>query len=132
MRSTGVALLVWALLAQNPPAVPPDDLTAARELYASGDYEQALTRLSKASDDKAADEIDKYRALCLLALGRTAETERSLQQLITRRPLFKMSETDVSPRLVTIFHDVRRRLLPGIAREMYGNAKLSFDQKKFT
>ncbi len=108
-----------------------DDLAAARALYASGDYETALTRLAAARSESTADEVDQYRALCLLALGRTNETERSLEELVSRRPLFRMSEDDVSPRLVTMFHTVRQRLLPGIIRELYARGKASFEEKRY-
>jgi hypothetical protein len=42
-----------------------------------------------------------------------------------------MSDTDVPPRLVTMFHDVRRRLLPGAIRTLYAKAKSNYDQKNF-
>ena len=105
------------------------DLSAAKTLYASGDYEEALKKLP--SDIKA-DEADQYRALCLLALGKSDDAERALEALVARRPLFKMSETDVSPRLVSMFHDVRKRVLPTTVRDLYVRARASFDQKNFT
>jgi len=128
--------LVLALLAvvgqdRAAPAAT-SDLAAAKALYASGDYEEAMTRLPSTADaGPSADEANQYRALCALALGRTAEAQRSLEELITRRPLFKMSEAEVSPKLVTMFHDVRRRLLPTLVRGMYVNAKSNFDQKRY-
>src|ERR1043166_9014585 len=79
------------------------DLAAAKALYASSAYEEALTRLpSTAEAGASADETNQYRALCALALGRTTEAQRALEELITRRPLFKMSEAEVSPKLVTM------------------------------
>src|SRR4029078_13044928 len=87
-----------------PAGVPQETgLAAAKALYATGEYETALTRLSAVGviTGDAADEIDEYRSLCLRALGRTGEAQRSLEALIVRSPLFQMSEADVSPRLVT-------------------------------
>jgi tetratricopeptide (TPR) repeat protein len=108
-----------------------ESFTAAKALYASGDYEEALTRLTNATAEGGAAEVNQYRALCLLALGRVAEAERSLEDLVTQQPLFKMSEADVSPRVVTLFHDVRRRLLPDATRDLYARAKVNYDQKIF-
>lgn len=134
MISTIVAVAIWTLVAQSgatTPAKPGGDLAAAKALYASGDYEEALNNLSAIKADDSVDEVEEYRSLCLLALGRTAEAQRSLERLVTRNPLFKMSEADVSPRLIAIFHDVRRRILPGTVRDLYAKAKSNFEQGKY-
>jgi TonB family protein len=123
---------LWALAAQGRATPPADDLSAAKSLYAQGVYEDALAKLEKIRGDAAADEVDEYRALCLLALGRTTDSQHALESLFTRTPLFKMSDTDVPPRLVTMFHDVRRRLLPVAIRTMYTKSKTAYDQKSFT
>jgi TonB family protein len=75
------------------------------------------------------EQVEQYRALCLLALGRADEAELSLERLVTRRPLYLIPEAEVSPRLVALFRDVRRRALPGAAREAYRKAKASYDAK---
>ncbi len=130
MISTILALALWTLLPQDATAQSPaaGNLAAAKALYASGDYEEALNNLASPKADDSADEVDEYRSLCLLALGRTADAQRSLESLVTRSPLFKMSEAEVSPRLVTIFHDVRKRLLPTTVRDLYDKAKANFEQ----
>jgi TonB family protein len=129
LATLGFAL--WALAAQTRPATPADDLTVAKSLYAQGIYEDALAKLNAIRGEGTADEVDEYRALCQLALGRTTEAQRVLESLFTRTPLFKMSDTEVPPRLVTMFHEVRRRLLPVAIRAMYSKAKSSYDQKSF-
>ncbi|HUL74111.1 MAG TPA: TonB family protein [Vicinamibacterales bacterium] len=131
MLSTFLALVIWAVVAQQDAGAqspPAGDLATAKTLYASGDYEEALATLSTAKAGDSLDEVDEYRSLCLLALGRTAEAQQSLETLVTRNPLFKMSDADVSPRLVTIFHDVRKRLLPGAVRDLYEKGKANFEQ----
>src|SRR5260221_497772 len=132
MLVSGLIYSFWILVAQvsSSPTVP-DDLAAAKSLYASANYEEALTRLSSADPAGSTDEIDQYRALCQLALGRTTDAQRSLEQLVARRPLFKMSDADVSPRLVAIFHDVRKRLLPAAARRIYARAKTDFEERSY-
>src|SRR5438552_5238261 len=117
------ALIVLLVAGQSPQLA---ELTAAKSLYASGDYEEALKKLPPASDTDVV-EADQYRALCLLALGRTKEAEQSLESLVRRRPLFKMSDTEVSPRLVTMFREVRKRLLPAAIRDLYAKARTTFD-----
>jgi TonB family protein len=130
LATLGFAL--WALASQGRATPAADDLTAAKSLYAQGIYEDALARLEKIRGDGTADEVDEYRALCLLALGRTTDSQHALESLFTRTPLFKMSDADVPPRLVTMFHDVRRRLLPVAIRTMYTRAKTAYDQESFT
>jgi TonB family protein len=76
-------------------------------------------------------EADQVRALCLMALGRTNEAAKALEDLVTRKPLFKMSEADVSPRLVTMFRDVRKRVLPQAVRDLYAKSKASYEKKQF-
>src|SRR5215471_8444332 len=135
MISTILAVAFWTLVAQSGSATAPakaaGDLATAKSLYASGDYEEALNNLSAIKADDSVDEVEEYRSLCLLALGRTAEAQRSLERLVTRNPMFKMSEADVSPRLITIFHEVRRRILPGTVRDLYAKAKGNFEQGRY-
>ena len=125
-----VGLSSPAFARQAPPGVAENALTEAKALYASASYEEALTRLSRAEAANP-DEVDQYRALCYLALGRTDDAERSLEQIVSRAPLYALNESEVSPRLVAMFHDVRKRLLPTTARELYSTAKTSFDAKQF-
>ncbi|HUK34319.1 MAG TPA: TonB family protein, partial [Vicinamibacterales bacterium] len=81
--------------------------------------------------DANLDEADKYRALCFLGLNRAQDAEHALEQLVTRRPLFKLDPFD-SPKLVATFRDVRVKVLPTVARTLYGTAKASFDANKWT
>jgi TonB family protein len=106
------------------------DLAAAKALYASASYEEALSRLSTVRGPDELDQIEEYRALCLLALGRSGEAERALERIVARKPLY-MSSEDTSPRLLGMLHDVRKRLLPAAARAEYAKAKADFDEKKY-
>ena len=128
-----LALLLWAALGQAlSVSTAPADLSAARGLYAAGNYEDALSRLPPSPGDATGRGGRRIRAaLCLLALGRSAEAERTLEDLVTRQPLFKMSEADLSPRLVTMFRDTRKRLLPGVVRALYTKAKSDYDDHQY-
>lgn len=122
------ALLVVTML-----AVGADTLAAARELYASAAYEDALVVLSRLPQANRPDEariVDQYRALCLLALGRTGEAEQAIEAVVGGDPAYRPA-SDVSPRVRAAFSDVRRRMLPAIIQQKYRQAKASFDRKEF-
>lgn len=110
-------------------------LTAARDLYASARYDEALAVLNglKPSEGITSDRksIEQYRSLCLLALGRGTEAESAIAAVVTADPLFMPGEADASPRVRTAFSDVRQRLLPEIAATRYAAAKAAFDRKDF-
>jgi hypothetical protein len=105
------------------------DLANVRELYASASYAEALEVLGALEGADNTEVVEQYRALCLLGLGRTADAEKALERIVMRRPLYVVSAAEVSPRLVTLFHDVRRRSLPAITRQVYTRAKTSYDSK---
>ena len=111
------------------PAGAAPDLANVRELYASASYAEALEVLGSLEGADNTEVVEQYRALCLLGLGRTADAERALERIVMRRPLYVIPATEVSPRVVTMFHDVRRRALPGAARQLYTRAKASYDSK---
>ena len=127
---TLAAAVVVVLLASVVPARA--DLSAIRALYASAAYEEALTQL-KAAADAGEDpvQIEQYRALCQIALGRLSDAEQAVERLIARNPLYRIQDRDVSPRLVAMFADVRKRLLPATAKERYAKAKASYDSGNF-
>ncbi|MEO6239446.1 MAG: hypothetical protein ABIQ52_20815 [Vicinamibacterales bacterium] len=110
-------------------------LTAARELYASARYDEALlvlNGLKPAVGPGTADlkTIEQYRSLCLLALGRAEEAESAIAAVVTVDPFFAPTESEASPRVRSAFSDVRLKLLPGIAAARYEAAKLAFDRKE--
>ena len=109
-------------------------LAAARDLYASARYDEALAVLNGMRPEDMAPErksIEQYRSLCLLALGRGTEAETAIAAVVTVDPLFQPSESDASPRVRAAFSDVRQRLLPDIATSRYATAKAAFDRKEF-
>ncbi len=112
-----------------------DPLGAARDLYASARYDEALAVLNdlhapaaSAPDRKS---VEQYRSLCLLALGRGSEAETAIAAVITADPTYLPKEEEASPRVRAAFSDVRKRLLPQIATERYAEAKAQFDKKMF-
>src|ERR687887_2583667 len=113
-----------------------DPVVAARELYASARYDEALavlddlkpTETTSLSDRRS---IEQYRSLCLLALGREAEAEGAIGAVVTADPSYQPSETEASPRVRAAFSEVRRRLLPDIATSRYTEAKAAYDRKDY-
>jgi TonB family protein len=108
-----------------------DPLARARTLYAAAAYEEALTSLPAMPEAGQEDDVDRYRTLCLLALGRTAEAERALERALTRDPGFRMLEGEVSPRVIEFFREVRRRVLPIRAESLYARARSDFENRDY-
>jgi hypothetical protein len=109
-----------------------DSLSAAKDLYASAAYEDALStlnRLDGAAAPGMARQADEYRAFCLYALGRNREAESVAESIIRREPLARLDAADASPRLEALFADVRKRLLPSLIRDRYRAAKSALEQK---
>jgi len=130
-----IVMLAFSILtgqAQPRPADPAAELAAVRQLYSAASFEEALARLSRAKlTEPLQDQGDTYKALCLLALGRSAEAERVIEQLLRRNPAYLPDEADVSPKLVQVFRAVRTRVLPETARGLYNAARASYDKGNF-
>jgi hypothetical protein len=110
-----------------------DPLAAARDLYASAAYEEALAALTRLHDDATAsaeaEQVEQYRAFCLFALGRTREAVGVSEGLIAKNPTLQLDSAEASPRIISMFADVRKRLLPGLIRERYRTARAALDAK---
>jgi hypothetical protein len=115
-----------------------DSLDAARDLYASARYDEALTLLDRLSSEPLSEgsapatqqSIDLYRTLCLLAVGRRDEADRAIEAIISRDPLYRLSD-DLPPRTRTAFSEAKRRLLPIIIQQQYADGKTAFDRQDF-
>ena len=80
MTSTFIAVIIWTLVAQagaTTPAKPAGDLAAAKALYASGDYEEALNNLSAIKADDSVDEVEEYRFACWRSDAQQKRSARS-------------------------------------------------------
>ena len=130
-------VIVGALLLAMGAALGAQDLlSAARDQYASAAYEDALSTLNRLDGDvtpEVARQADEYRAFCLYALGRTGEAESVAESIIRKEPtLVRLETADASPRLESMFSDVRKRLLPSLIRERYRVARAAVEQKSFS
>ncbi len=125
-----------ATLAAARSATAQDALAAARTLYASARYEQSLAmldrlRLSTAAAPDQSLTVEKYRALCLLALGREEEAESAFAGVVVVDPAYLPDTREVSPSVRAFFRGVRRRMLPGIVRAKYAEAKAAYDRRHY-
>lgn len=123
----GVALVI---VLSAPPVVAAD-LAAARSLYAAASYEEALAALAALDQNESVEQLNEIRALCYLALGRTQDAEQAIVRLVMHNPAYRIEQADVSPKLVSLFHDVRRRKLPDAARAVYAKGKTHYDGKEW-
>lgn len=115
---SGLAQLCWAA---------DEALTEVKARYATAAYEEALGLLERVREPESRDEVDEYRALCLLALGREAEAERAVESLVARRPQLLVDLVARPPKFVALYQRVRGRLLPSIATAAYSDAKDRYD-----
>jgi len=131
-----VLVVVIAALAAARPAAAQDALEQARTLYASARYDEALSMLDRlrfqtsATPDQALA-VERYRALCLLALGREEEAESAFAGVVTADPTYLPDAREVSPSVRAFFRGVRRRMLPGIVRAKYTEAKGTYDRREY-
>jgi TonB family protein len=104
-----------------------DPLQAARDLYESAAYEEALSELARVKSSvtapDAARDVDQYRAFCLVALGRTAEAEELAESLVRQDPMMTVDRLNASPRIEAMFAAVRTRVLPRVIRDEYRTAR---------
>lgn len=130
-----LALIVaWLLMTRV--AFAQDQLAAARDLYASARYDEALNVLNGLRADgslptERVRSVEQYRSLCLLALGRSNEALSAIEAVVGADPFYRPDEADASPRVRAAFTDVRRRMLPGLANVEYTAAKAAYDRKDY-
>jgi hypothetical protein len=133
-----VGLMGMALgtLMPSPVLAQEGPIAAARDLYASARYDEALALLNGLRPQEQGNtsnlrSIEQYRSLCLLALGRSAEAEVAIAAVVASDPMYLPTETEASPRVRSAFSEVRQRQLPEIARTRYSAAKGAYDRKEY-
>jgi len=133
MRAYTTPLVVAFLLLVSA-RVHAQSLDAAKELYASAEYDSALAMLNGLrSPERPREEqqsIELYRVLCLVATGKEADAKGIMEGLVNRNPLYRPT-TDLPPRVRTTYNETRKRLLPAAAQTAYQEAKAAFDIKDF-
>ena len=132
--------LLWVMAfsslaaAQQIPAVPPlasaIDIDRVRALYGAAAYEEALAAMPAINGEEVIPDLEQYRALCLLALGREKEALVTVERVVRENPMFIPSPADTSPRMQAIFTSARSKLVPQIVKQAYAEAKGAYEAKK--
>ena len=131
-RATGTAFLLGLTLLASP-ALAQTQMASVRELYASASYEEALNVLASVNgnDPATSIEAEQYRALCLLAIGRSGEARASVRRIVDQDPLYAPAEADVSPRIAALFSEARRDMLPTVAKRQFADAKALYERQEY-
>ena len=111
-----------------------NQLDDAKTLYDSASFDEALQlldNLGRTQPENNVEEVQRYRALCLLALNRTNDAQKAIEIVFSRDPLYRLSPGEAPPRMQAAFAEVRKRLLPSVTEQLYASAKLSFDRKEY-
>jgi len=131
-RTIAVAAAAVTWLALTSAITASEELNRAKDLYRSAAYDEALNLLDSlpsSAESSEALEAREYRVLCLVALDRRDDAKKAMATLISAEPLYAMSETEASPRVRTMFTEVRRATLPSVIQNTYADAKSMFDRK---
>jgi TonB family protein len=131
MRNTLALLAALALTLNASRAFAADEsLAEAKALFAAASFDGALAALDRLETTNAASpEALEYKALCLLALGRTADAQKTTETLVLTLPTFAPGGEDRSPRFVELLTETRRRIVPAVARRLFGDARDQFRAK---
>lgn len=106
-------------------------LARAKDLYLSASYDEALALLDGLASGAVQQplQVAEYRVFCLLALNRRAEALRAIESVVKANPFYQPSEAVASPRIRSVFVEVRRGLMSSIIHSAYVEAKTAFDRK---
>jgi TonB family protein len=133
-RRLRVPLLLAALfvLPAARPAAADVELGEAPKLYASAAFEEALAVLDRvnltgARPDEIAS-VHRYRAGCLMALGRSSDAERAMEAVARAQPELVAAKFDESPRMREAYASVRARILPQVVRDLFASARTAYTE----
>jgi hypothetical protein len=128
-RLSFVLTTIASLVVTSAAAARETTLDRVRDLYRSAAYEEALAALDEVTNDAATAnlvEAHEYRLLCLIALDRRAEVRDAIASLVTADPSYQLSQG--SPRVRTLFKEVRQSLLPTLVQHAYADARVAFER----
>ncbi len=116
-------------------AAAQDSIAAARDLYTTADYREALamlTRLRPAAASPAdVRAIEQYRAFSLIALGQVAEAELVVEHITAIDPAWTLPDGEAPPRIATLFAQARERALPSVLRQRLAAARALYAEKSY-
>jgi len=111
-------------------ATAQDALQSVKELYASAAYEDALSAVGKIDGGGAPTiEAEQYRVFCLVALGRMDEAAQAVEDVLNINPEYRPDVAQASPRIQSLFSEVRRRIGPALVKRMYQQGRTAMERK---
>jgi TonB family protein len=123
------ALVILSLSVWAPLASAQDGLQTVKDLYASAAYEDALSAVGKLDPATPSLEAEQYRVFCLVALGRMDEADTAVEAVLMAHPEYRPDPAQASPRIQTVFSQVRRRIGPALVKKMYQQGKAAMERK---
>jgi TonB family protein len=127
---TSCSTFLLVTLGAAPRVAAQDSLQSVKELYASAAYEDALTAVGKIDSPSEPNlEAEQYRVFCLVALGRMDEAAQAVESVLTLQPEYRPSPADASPRIQTLFSQVRRRMGPTLVKRIYQQGRAAMERK---
>jgi hypothetical protein len=132
VRCSPLLATIIVLAASTIAAASDESLARAKDLYRSAAYDEALLALDRIAADSPAAlkvEANEYRLFCLIALDRKVDARMAIESIVNADPFHVLSATEASPRVRTMFRDIRQSLLPGIVQKEYNAAKEAFDRQ---
>ena len=131
MRTLFIVVVLLSAPWLSAAAAAQNDLSEAKAKYEEAAYEDALTTLTKASASTPADrvQLEQYRALCLIALGRIREAEQAVAALVDADPTYVLPSSVASPRVLAMVAEIRRKELPGVARRVLDSGRAAYEAK---
>jgi TonB family protein len=128
-RITGFAFALASLAAVHPVSAQ-NSLQTVKDLYASAAYEDALSAVGKFDPTAAPNvEAEEYRIFCLVALGRMDEADQAVEKLLKASPQYRPDAAQASPRIQTLFSEVRRRIGPALVKQYYQQGRAAMEHK---
>jgi len=131
MRRVAIGLILLACVSAPAAAQqgsPVSDIERVRNLYVAAAYAEALAAIPATDGDPARMELEQYRALCLLALGREPEAVSAVERLVRDHPTYVPVASETTPRMLSIFATARSKVVPDLAKRAYADAKAAYDK----
>jgi TonB family protein len=132
VRCSSLLATIIVLAVSTAAAASDEALDRAKDLYRSAAYDEALVALDRIAAESSGAlkvEASEYRLFCLIALDRKADARVVIEAIVNADPFHVLSANEASPRVRTMFRDIRQSLLPNIVQREYNAAKEAFDKQ---
>lgn len=132
VRRSSLLATIIVLAVSTTAAASDESLARAKDLYRSAAYDEALVALERIAAESSGElkvEADEYRLFCLIALDRKVDARVAIESIVSADPFHVLTANEASPRVRTMFRDIRQSLLPSIVQREYTAAKEAFDKE---